>query len=128
MDLKTHLAIDESLSGRVTKLEEGYAEVVLNTRVCMRADEKGLIHGGFVFSAADYAAMAAVNDPNVVLGSADVRFVAPVARGDTVVFRASVAQNGGKKRIVSVIAVVEDRKVFEGSFTTFVLKEHIFDT
>ena len=127
MDMKTHLAIDESLSGRVTKLEEGYAEVVLNTRADMRADEKGLIHGGFVFSAADYAAMAAVNVPNVVLGSADVRFVAPVVKGDTVVFRASAAQNGGKKRIVSVTAVVGDRKVFEGSFAAFVLKEHILD-
>ena len=114
MDMKTHLAIDESLSGRITRLEEGYAEVALNTRADMCADEKGLIHGGFVFTAADYAAMAAVNDPNVVLGSAEVRFMVPVVKGDTVVFRASAAQNSGKKRIVSVVGLVEDRKVFEG--------------
>ena len=31
-----------------------------------------------MFGAADYAAMLAVNDPNVVLGNAELRFVAPV--------------------------------------------------
>jgi acyl-coenzyme A thioesterase PaaI-like protein len=61
--LKTHLAVDSHLSGTVTKLEKDYAEVTLATHRQMCADEKGLIHGGFIFSAADFAAMAAVNIP-----------------------------------------------------------------
>jgi acyl-coenzyme A thioesterase PaaI-like protein len=44
----------------------------------MAADQRGLVHGGFTFGLADYAAMVAVNDPNVVLGAAEVRFLAPV--------------------------------------------------
>jgi len=69
MQLNTHLNIDTSLCGKVTKLEEGYAEVLLYTTQQMTADAQGLIHGGFVFGAADYAAMSAVNDPYVVLGA-----------------------------------------------------------
>jgi acyl-coenzyme A thioesterase PaaI-like protein len=48
----------------------------------MVVDAHGLVHGGFVFGLADYAAMLAVNDPNVVLGAAEARFLKPVRRGD----------------------------------------------
>lgn len=50
----------------------------------MKVDSHGLIHGGFLFGAADYASMLAVNDPNVVLASAEVRFLRPLKSGDTV--------------------------------------------
>jgi len=93
----------------------------------MVADEKGLIHGGFIFLAADFAAMCAVNDPNVVLGAATSKFIAPVKVGATVLYRASVASEKGKKREVEVKAFVSDRLVFSGSFTTFVLESHVLE-
>ena len=43
----------------------------------MEADASGLTHGGFTFGLADYAAMLAVNHPNVVLGSAQTKFTSP---------------------------------------------------
>ncbi|WP_292664275.1 hotdog domain-containing protein [Nitratifractor sp.] len=127
MQLHTHLAIDESLSGRVVRVRPGYAQVILPTHRAMLADRKGLIHGGFLFSAADYAAMAAVNDPHVVLGASEVRFLAPVRKGETVIFEAELEVRKGKKRIVKVQGKVEGKKVFEGSFTAFVLDHHILD-
>ena len=54
-----------------TDLRPGYAKVTMVTTPVMSADDRGLTHGGFYFGMADYAAMLAVNDPNVVLGSAD---------------------------------------------------------
>jgi acyl-coenzyme A thioesterase PaaI-like protein len=125
MQLNTHLAIDTSLCGRVIKLQEKYAEVLLHTTRQMAADEKGLVHGGFIFGAADYAAMSAVNDPLVVLGAAASKFVAPVKVGDAVLCKASIVNEKGKKREVEVQAFVKDRLVFEGSFTTFVLEKHV---
>ncbi len=125
--LQTHPAIDESLSGRVVELRSGYARVVLSPRHSMLADHRGLIHGGFLFSAADYAAMAAVNDPNVVLGGAEVRFLAPVRKGQVVTFEARIEGEKGKKRIVEVRGEVEGKRVFEGSFTAFVLEGHVLD-
>jgi len=127
MQPNTHLSIDPSLCGSVVKLEPGFAEVVLYTRHAMRADEKGLVHGGFIFGSADYAAMCAVNDPNVVLGSATSKFIAPVKVGDVVVCKATVLSEKGKKREVGVEAFVEGKRVFEGSFTAFVLERHVLD-
>jgi len=123
--IHTHLDIDTTLCGKVTRFKEGYAEVLLHTTRQMVADSKGLVHGGFIFGAADYAAMAAVNDPHVVLGAASSRFIAPVRVGDAVLFSATVVSEKGKKREVSVEAVVSGVRVFEGTFTTFVLEKHI---
>jgi acyl-coenzyme A thioesterase PaaI-like protein len=127
MQLNTHLNIDSSLCGKVKKLEEGYAEVLLHTTRNMGADAQGLVHGGFIFGAADYAAMSAVNDPYVVLGASSCQFTAPVKVGDAVLCKASVASEKGKKREVNVQAFVDEKLVFEGTFTTFVLEKHVLD-
>ena len=125
MQLNTHLNINTSLCGKVTKLDTNYAEVLLHTTQQMTADEQGLVHGGFIFGAADYAAMSAVNDPYVVLGSSSSKFLAPVKVGDAVLCKATVVSEKGKKKVVDVQAFVDEKLVFEGSFTTFVLGKHV---
>ena len=64
----------------------------MTTTNAMAADDIGLVHGGFIFGMADYAAMLAVNDPNVVLGAADVKFLKPVSVQETVVAEARVSK------------------------------------
>ena len=123
----THLEIDHSLCGRPVELGEGTAIVELTTEARMAADGRGLVHGGFVFGAADYAAMLAVNDPNVVLGAADTRFLAPVRAGEAVQLRATVSGEKGRKRSVEVSGAVGEREVFTGTFTCFVLDQHVLD-
>ena len=125
MQLNTHLNINTSLCGKVTKLQENYAEVLLHTTQQMAADMQGLVHGGFIFGAADYAAMSAVNDPYVVLGASSSKFIAPVKVGDTVMCKATVVSIKGKKAEVDVEAFVNEKLVFEGNFTTFVLPAHV---
>ncbi len=127
MQLNTHLNINTSLCGKVTKLQENYAEVLLHTTQQMAADMQGLVHGGFIFGAADYAAMSAVNDPYVVLGASSSKFIAPVKVGDAVLCKASVVNIKGKKAEVELEAFVNEKLVFEGSFTTFVLPSHVLD-
>jgi len=123
----THLGIDPTLCGTPVTLGDGTATVSLETVPAMTADDRGLVHGGFVFGLADYAAMLAVNDPNVVLGAADTRFTAPVRLGDTVVAEATRATTKGRKHVVEVVARVGDTEVFTGTFTTFVLDHHVLD-
>jgi len=125
MQLNTHLNINTSLCGKVTKLEPNYAEILLHTTQQMTADIEGLVHGGFIFGAADYAAMSVVNDPLVVLGASNSKFLAPVKVGDTVLCKAIVVSEKGKKREVEVQAFVNEKLVFEGVFTTFVLDKHV---
>ncbi len=128
MDLKTHGKASPRLVGRLVSFEEGVEAVAeLETGDEMAVDEHGLVHGGFTFSLADYAAMTAVNHPNVVLGGADCRFVAPVKAGETMVARASVKGVEGRRRDVEVEVSVGEKKVFEGIFKCYVLDKHVFE-
>jgi len=123
--LNTHERINTVYSGEILKLESGYAKVILETTEVMRADEVGLVHGGFIFSAADFAAMVAVNEPNVVLASSNCLFLAPVRVGDSVTFEATEHQKEGRKRNVTVRGFVHEIKVFEGEFKTVITERHI---
>ena len=127
MESKTHLAIDHGLCGEPVELAEGRATARFTATPQMRADAQGLVHGGFVFGLVDHAAMLAVNDPNVVLGSADVRFLAPVEVGDEVVAVAEVVEAKGKKRVIEARATVGEREVVRGTLTAFVLEAHVLE-
>ncbi len=126
MKPNTHLQISPEYVGIPVELEQGRAVVRLQTRDEMAADSQGLVHGGFTFGLADYAAMLAVNDPFVVLGAAETRFLAPVRVGEVMVARAILKEEKGKKRQVAC-TVETDRVVFEGTFTCFVLDGHILE-
>ena len=123
----THLGINAALCGSPVSLSEGKAVVEFTATVEMAADARELVHGGFVFGLADYAAMLAVNDPNVVLGSADVRFLAPVQVGDVVQATATLLESSKRKRVLETSAVVGEREVFRGTMTAFVLDHHVLD-
>jgi len=125
MEQRTHLRIDPRLVGAPRSQGEGRATVTLLGTEVMAADERGLVHGGFTFGLADYAAMLAVNDPFVVLGAAETRFLAPVRVGQTMTAVAVVAEQRGRKRTVDVVVSVEEREVMTGTFTTFVLDAHV---
>jgi acyl-CoA thioesterase len=123
--LKTHENINLDLCGEIEKLENGYVELKLVTTHDMIADSKYLIHSGFIFSAADFAAMAAVNERNVVLVASDCQFLSPVKFGDIVNFIAKVRHKEGRKRNIHVTGHVLDIKVFEGEFKTVVTERHV---
>jgi len=125
MNIRTHDLIDPSLCGKPLSLGDGSSQVELVTTPAMAADEHGLVHGGFIFSAADYAAMIAVNHPHVVLGASDVKFLKPVRVGDTVLAQAQVREVEGKKYWVSVSVTKDAEAVFQGMFTCFVLDKHV---
>ena len=126
MDVRTHLMISSELVGKPLSLAPGSAMVRLITTDQMKADDRQLVHGGFTFGLADYAAMLAVNDPNVVLGSAECRFLAPVKVGETLIAEARIEEGVGKKKRV-ICNVSTGKPVFEATFTCFVLDRHIFD-
>ena len=123
--LRTHERVNKDLNGDILKHEVGYVELRLTTTPEMVADNLGLIHGGFIFSAADYAAMAAVNERNVVLVASDCQFLSPVKFHDEVNVIARVRHKEGRKRNVHVEAFVLDIKVFEGEFKTVITEKHV---
>ncbi|AAL81297.1 thioesterase [Pyrococcus furiosus DSM 3638] len=127
MEQKTHNLTSERLVGKPRVIREGYAEVELKTIDEMKVDEKGLVHGGFTFGLADYAAMLAVNEPTVVLGKAEVRFTKPVKVGDVLLAKAQVVEDQGRKKIVDVKVYRGEEVVLEGKFYCYVLDKHVLD-
>jgi uncharacterized protein (TIGR00369 family) len=125
MTIQTHQGINRECFGIPVDLEEGVSRVDLQTTRSMAVDETGLVHGGYIFGLADYAAMIAVNHPNVVLGSSEVKFLKPVRAGETVIATATAETRQGKKQIVVVTVMRDGEAVFSGSFTCFVLDRHV---
>ncbi len=123
--IHTHERVNADLCGEILLLERGYVETKLVTTAEMVADDIGLVHGGFIFSAADYAAMVAVNERNVVLVGSNCQFLSPVKFHDEVNFIAKVRHKEGRKRNVHVEGFVLDIKVFEGEFKTVVTERHV---
>ena len=124
---KTHLLASERYCGKVVEIGEGKSKVVLETTDDMRVDEKGLVHGGFTFSLADYSAMVAVNHPFVVLAKADVKFLKPVRVGEKLQAEAEVKKEEGRKKTVEVKVFRDTEVVFEGEFLCVVLDKHVLD-
>lgn len=125
MNVNTHLGISRELCGTPVALAPGSAEVSMTAAPAMAADSMNLVHGGFVFGMADYAAMLAVNDPNVVLGSADMKFLKPVRVGETLLATATVKEEKSKKRVVEVTVTRGGEEVASGTCVCFVLDKHV---
>ncbi|WP_458701545.1 PaaI family thioesterase [Sulfurospirillum sp. 1307] len=127
-NLKTHNKINSSLCGTIISLDSGYAKTTLQTTKEMIVDELGLIHSGFIFGAADFAAAASVNEENIVIIGAKTKFMAPTKLGDLITFEARAKFEDARKREIKVIAHINEIKVFEGIFQAIVLEQHIFKT
>jgi uncharacterized protein (TIGR00369 family) len=125
MNILTHRKIDRRLCGNPAAVDNGSSRVHFTASADMAVDDFGLVHGGFIFGLADHAAMIAVNDPNVVLGGAEVRFLKPVKTGESLVAEAEVKESTGKKRLVAVTVNRGSEAVFSGTFTCFVLEKHV---
>lgn len=125
MEPNTHPAIDRRLCGVPLELSEGTARVAFTAFPEMAVDARGLIHGGFVFGLADYAAMLAVNHPNVVLAGAEVRFLKPVVVGEQLVAEAWIEETDGRKSRVKVEVFRDDDEVMSGEFRCVTLARHV---
>jgi uncharacterized protein (TIGR00369 family) len=127
LEPRTHLAIAAEWCGTPLALRQGEAEVELLTLPAMAVDERGLVHGGFVFGLADYAAMLAVNQPLVVLAAAEVSFLKPVRVGERLHAIAAVAGEEGKRPAVDCIVRGAAGEVMRGRFDCVVPSRHVLE-
>ena len=127
MEINTHKKISRELCGVPLETRVGYSCVGLAATQEMAVDNRDLVHGGFIFGLADHAAMIAVNDPNVVLASANVKFLKPVKAGEKVEAEAVVRNPGERKQVVSVAVKRGETEVFTGEFLCVVLDRHVLD-
>ncbi len=126
--LNTHQKIKKSLVGNIILLEKGHSKTALKTNEELVVDTLGLIHNGFIASAAEFAAVAAINEENIVVISSKAKFLAPAKNGDLVEFDAIARFEDARKREVKVIGEINEIKIFEGIFQAVVLEKHILKT
>ena len=127
-DLKTHNKIRENLCGTIIKLNTGYSKTTLQTTKEMTLDDLGLIHSGFIFGAADYAAAVAVNEQNLIIIGSRSSFLAPAKIDDLIEFEAKAKFEDSRKREIKVTGYINEIKIYEGIFHAVVLEKHIFKT
>ncbi len=127
-ELLTHAKVKSSLVGTLIELGKSTSKVLLPTTHEMVVDEFGLIHNGFIFGAAEYAAVASINQPNVVVIGCRSKFFAPAKLGDSIEFEAKGRYEDARKREIKVIGKINDVKVFEGVFHAVLLENHILKT
>ncbi|MFK5882137.1 MAG: PaaI family thioesterase [Sulfurospirillum sp.] len=127
-NLNTHQKIKKSLCGNVIFLEKGHSKTTLQTTNDMSVDTLGLIHSGFIFGAAEYAAVSAINEENLVIISSKTKFLAPAKNGDLIEFDAKAKFEDSRKREVKVIGEINEIKIFEGTYQAVVLENHILKT
>ena len=126
--LHTHTKVKTTLIGNLVELSKNASKVILQTTQDMSVDDFGLIHNGFIFGSAEYAAVAAINEPNVVVIGCRSKFFAPARIGDLVSFEAKGRFEDARKREVKVVGAINDIKVFEGVFQAILLEKHILET
>ena len=124
----THLAISPRLVGEPLEIGEGTARAAVTLLPEMAADDRGLVHGGFAFGLADFAAMLAVNHPLVVLAGSTVKFLAPARVGERLVAEARVVEETGRKRRVQVEVRRGEVTVVTGEFLAVVPGRHVLET
>lgn len=126
--LKSHQKIKNAYVGNITAMAKNQASVILQTTNDMIVDEFGLVHNGFIFGAAEYAAIAAVNQENIVIIGCRSKFFAPAKVGDIITFEAKGRFEEARKREVKVTGIINEIKVFEGTFQAVLLEHHILET
>ncbi|MBE0492050.1 MAG: PaaI family thioesterase [Sulfurospirillum sp.] len=124
-ELKTHNRIRNNLCGTIIKLEQGASRVNLQTTKEMVVDDFGLIHSGFIASAADYAASVAINEENLVIIASRIKFLAPAKLNDLIEFTAKAKFEDSRKREIRVSGYINEIHVFEGIFQAVILENHI---
>lgn len=92
----------------------------------MISDENDIVHSGFIFNAASYAAMCLVNQPYSLIIKSEVQFLAPLEFGQEMTFIATIRHSNNKQYEVLVKGTLLDIKIFEASFHISIFDKQIF--
>ncbi|MCR4420786.1 MAG: transcription factor FapR [Clostridia bacterium] len=114
----------EELVGELVHLELGRTGIsILEITPDMVLEKSQIARGHYLFAQANSLAVAVIDAPLVVTGSARVRYRRPVYVGEKVVAKASVKVVRGPTVLVSVHSQVKGELVFKGQFIVVSLKQ-----
>jgi len=121
--LNTHTNILKNNAYKILELTDNHAIIMINSETCERVKESGLIYDGVIFSAATFAATAAINQKSMFLIGVDINFLNPIKENDDIIFEANVHNSSSGKKIVEVTAKVNEIEFMRGDFILLKLDE-----
>ncbi|ANV98398.1 hypothetical protein BBW65_06140 [Helicobacter enhydrae] len=126
IELMTCTALKSDLCGVILNHTEEEILTKFTPTKQMICDEDNLIHSGFIFNAANYAAMCLVNQPFSVTIGSEVEFLAPLEFEQEMHFVGVIKQSNNKKYEVRVIGNLLDIKIFEATFYIAIFDKQLF--
>ncbi len=81
----------------------------------------GIVRGHHIFAQANSLAVALVDAEVALTGSANVKFLRPVRRGERLTAKATVTRRSGRKYYVDVVSTAGGEEVFRGEFVVFAI-------
>jgi acyl-coenzyme A thioesterase PaaI-like protein len=121
-ELKTHKNIHTNHSYKLIELSDGYAKTSINSKKTETVDKENIIYDGSIFSAANFCAMAAINEEHTFLISANIDFLNQInIEDEEVIFEARAKANISGKKQIEVQGKVKDITVFLGDFVAMKL-------
>lgn len=125
-DLVICKMLKPDLCGSIIKMSEEEVLVKFTPNEQMIGDQNNLIHSGFIFNAANYAAMCLVNQAHSLTIGAEVQFLAPIELEQEMLFLATIKYTNDRKYKVLVKGTLLDIKIFEGVFHISVFDKELF--
>lgn len=108
------------VTGQLIDLELGKRGIsVLETSQPMGIRRSGIVRGHHIFAQANTLAVAVIDAPSALTGSARLKFQRPVRVGDRVVAKALVRRTRHDRSLVAVTSRVGEHIVFSGQFIIF---------
>jgi len=106
----------------IAELSQGFAKVVLNLSNVQTLDNLTTVFEAEIFKVANFSALAAINEENSFVISANVDFLSQIEiSSQAVIFEAKSLSSSLGKRFVEVIGKIDDITVFLGKFTVIKL-------
>ena len=121
--LNTHTNIQTNNAYNILALTDNHATIMIHASTCEKVKESGLIYDGAIFSAANFAAVAAVNEKNMFLIGVNIYFLSPLKEEEDIIFEANVHHTSSGKKVVNVVAKINDIAFMQGEFILLKLDE-----
>ncbi len=122
-ELVTHSDIGHNHSYKIIKLKNNYAQIEVSTTKLERLHENRSIYTGSLFFAANFSAVAAINDKEFFLINSDIDFLNPIDEDGIITFYSEMYISTNAKKIVSVSGKLNDIEFFRGIFSFIKFEE-----
>jgi len=123
LNLNTHENVLKNNAFTIKLLHPNHAIIMIDSARCERVNDTPQIYDGVLFSAATFAATAAVNEEKMFLIGVHIDFLNPVKEEGEILFEAKANVTSSGKKVVDVRGSINGIEFMQGDFMLLKLDE-----